>query len=450
MRLTLPEVIGDLFGPIARLDDDGRVVADDFILEWGVLAGDRWRVGHTERLRRDRLDDTPVHELRMRVPSGDLILRVAAINDGVAQAVLAEFENASAAPVLVAVAGRRDARLEATTDGIAADGDTWVTMSRPAGGVVAGDPIWNRVRDEPGPASAVATGPSAAAAVVMAVPHRQKVSVASGVGGPPPLSWIDAADVAKGWKAVTRKASKLDLPDADMTQAWRRAIADLVVLAGSSEPGTAAAAASRLDLAGLVDEVDRATVTVIAAADTRRLAGCAATEALRLLASRELFAGRRCGLELLAGPLAHGARDCLDRHTLLLTAAALERVFPAGAADARRLATTLQRAVPEPSVVQAAATATAIASHLVADFYDPRAVALLPEVPVAWLGQSLDVEGLCTAAGVVSFAMRWHGSCPALLWERTGGADDVVLTAPGLDPNWVTTSRSGESLLAPT
>ena len=50
------------------------------------------------------------------------------------------------------------------------------------------------------------------------------------------------------------------------------------------------------------------------------------------------------------------------------------------------------------------------------------------------------------AFGRVSFAVRWHGDRPALLWEceQVGGR----LRAPGLDPEWSTTDRQGEALLA--
>jgi hypothetical protein len=52
-----------------------------------------------------------------------------------------------------------------------------------------------------------------------------------------------------------------------------------------------------------------------------------------------------------------------------------------------------------------------------------------------------------THHGRVSYALRWHGERPALLWEceRPG----VRLTAPGLDPSWSTTDQTGEALLAP-
>ncbi len=73
-------------------------------------------------------------------------------------------------------------------------------------------------------------------------------------------------------------------------------------------------------------------------------------------------------------------------------------------------------------------------------------------MPPTWYGQSLDVHDLPTSAGSLSFALRWHGARPALLWELTTRADeapiDVTITAPGLDQAWSTDAHQGEALLA--
>ena len=74
-------------------------------------------------------------------------------------------------------------------------------------------------------------------------------------------------------------------------------------------------------------------------------------------------------------------------------------------------------------------------------------IEMLPDVPDSWLGQSIDVRSCGTANGRISFSVRWHGSRPALLWERLGGSDAVELRCPGLDPAWSTLDRSGEALL---
>lgn len=78
---------------------------------------------------------------------------------------------------------------------------------------------------------------------------------------------------------------------------------------------------------------------------------------------------------------------------------------------------------------------------------------LLPVVPATWYGQSVDVHDLPTRVGVLSFAVRWHATRPALLWELTPypgtgpNAFPVTITAPGLDPSWSTTVTQGEVLL---
>lgn len=77
-------------------------------------------------------------------------------------------------------------------------------------------------------------------------------------------------------------------------------------------------------------------------------------------------------------------------------------------------------------------------------------VALCSLLPESWRGQGIEVHDAPTAWGRLSFAVRWHGERPALLWDLdphpgTGGA---VLRAPGLDPQWWSTEARGEALLA--
>jgi hypothetical protein len=77
-----------------------------------------------------------------------------------------------------------------------------------------------------------------------------------------------------------------------------------------------------------------------------------------------------------------------------------------------------------------------------------RELQLLPVLPSAWRGQAIDVAGVPTFGGHLSYSVRWHGSHAALIWELdapVGG--DVRLSAPGLSQEWSTTLRSGEALL---
>jgi hypothetical protein len=78
-------------------------------------------------------------------------------------------------------------------------------------------------------------------------------------------------------------------------------------------------------------------------------------------------------------------------------------------------------------------------------------LALLPDPPARWYGGNLEVHDLPTTAGRLSYAVRWHGPRPALLWELEllAGAGPVRLTAPGLDPAWQSVEARGDALLAP-
>ena len=75
----------------------------------------------------------------------------------------------------------------------------------------------------------------------------------------------------------------------------------------------------------------------------------------------------------------------------------------------------------------------------------PGSIEMLPGFPPEWLGQSVTVEALPLRAGPLSFAVRWHGARPALLWDAPPG---VELRAPALDPAWSSGARAGEALLA--
>jgi hypothetical protein len=71
---------------------------------------------------------------------------------------------------------------------------------------------------------------------------------------------------------------------------------------------------------------------------------------------------------------------------------------------------------------------------------------LLPAgLPQHWLGVDFEVHGVPTSAdSTLSFAVRWHGERPALLWEQSGGS--LELTASVLDPEWSNPAISGEAL----
>lgn len=136
-------------------------------------------------------------------------------------------------------------------------------------------------------------------------------------------------------------------------------------------------------------------------------------------------------------------------------------------------------------LVVAAHFTAAVRRLLVAETQHPQGfkVELARWWPRSWLGAEMDLNGLpiarpvgasstpagttlagttlagttavgttpagTTSAGRASFAVRWHGERPALLWEIAGAGEQVTVTAPGLDPTFVAHTAAGEALLAP-
>src|SRR3546814_6893088 len=65
-------------------------------------------------------------------------------------------------------------------------------------------------------------------------------------------------------------------------------------------------------------------------------------------------------------------------------------------------------------------------------------LALASMIPATWYGQGVEVHDAPTRFGTLSFAIRWHGERPAILWELEphDPGTAVLLTCPGLDPTW--------------
>jgi hypothetical protein len=82
---------------------------------------------------------------------------------------------------------------------------------------------------------------------------------------------------------------------------------------------------------------------------------------------------------------------------------------------------------------------------------DDDGLVLASVVPEAWHGQGWEVHDAPTEHGRLSYAVRWHGERPALLWELDRSEHDdaapVRLSAPGLDPHWSSSDLRGETLL---
>ena len=85
--------------------------------------------------------------------------------------------------------------------------------------------------------------------------------------------------------------------------------------------------------------------------------------------------------------------------------------------------------------------------QLVSPRRDGSVVVLGHGIPTLWRGVNFECHDVAIGAeSTISFAVRWHGEHPALLWEVTG-AGGIAITAGATDPEWSSTAPSGEALL---
>ncbi len=87
----------------------------------------------------------------------------------------------------------------------------------------------------------------------------------------------------------------------------------------------------------------------------------------------------------------------------------------------------------------------AIRQMLACDRSEPRTIVLLSDLPADWSHADVAAHRVPTRWGEVSFAVRWHGARPALLWECEQA---VTIRVPSLDAAWSSEGRRGEALLS--
>lgn len=246
-------------------------------------------------------------------------------------------------------------------------------------------------------------------AVVFPLGHRSTLRIGlshRGVVGSLPHSIASVDDVRRGWERQLDGAGTIDVPDEAMVTARRAADAELL-LGGPDLTSNARAVASMCRLVGLGEPLDAWLADVVSYAEA-------------------LFGSWKRGAAVTSGEWAAGwaAAQCLHRGGQAR-----------GAADcvvALKLAS------------QRRETGGVTLDEWMAVTDDAHRATLLPMgFRDAWLGQNLSVSQLPVGVGSeVSFAIRWHGARPALLWETVG--EHCALRGPG---GWSTTDPSGEALL---
>ena len=371
----------------ADVDGRGRVVTwEGAALDWWIAAEDRWHdPQHELTVRQQVLDGTPVVETRLRVPGGDVIHRVYAVADAGGVTVI-EVENDSPASVAVVFSHGR------------------LLSTRPPADVpIEGIEV---------PSGAVSFPVGHHATLRVGLSHR-------GTAGPLPQELPTPLAVARGWTRRAEAASRLVLPDSGMVDRLVSSRCALL-LNGPADAKQDAASA----LVGLGELVRMG-------ADAVDLVPEVATVAERLGKS-----ARTCGLDW-AGAVG-------------LAAAA--RVFAAAdesraANDVEALTTRLGGAgAPAPSDPPGGILFVPWLEHRLARPSSNGTCVLLPDgYPSGWLGANWEVHQLPAGPrSTVSYAVRWHGERPALLWEVSG--EPTTLVGGASAPEWRSDGASGEAL----
>ncbi|MFT3855749.1 MAG: hypothetical protein QM733_23935 [Ilumatobacteraceae bacterium] len=359
-------------------------------LTWHVAADDRWHTPAAEAaVRQTRIEGTPVVETRLRIPSGDAVQRVWSIADA-GGLTLVSVTNESPLPIAVAF-GRGDLRTVRPPASVPIEG-----ISLPAGSVVF--PVGHH------------------STLTVGLAHR-------GGAGSLPATWPDAEQVVRGWVAAATRAGRFVVPDEGLETAIVVARCDLALAgppASADDPAGFLLAVGQLVRMGSSEDADRWMPDVAHAAELvgrahRRRGGDWSVGAALDAA---------VGVAIAAGDAA--ARQDLGALRSRLTIDRVLPDLPPAPGDPRWLAWQERRLVDGAPGVPGAPCR------------------LLPlGLPPSWLGANVEAHGLPAGDGATaSFALRWHGERPAVLWES-----DVDLVAPVVAPAWSSAgAERGEAL----
>lgn len=465
----------------------GRVqpAHETWTVDVAIMAGANWRAAWEFGAVKQVVGEVGTVTSTVRTPEGPVHQHVAAaVVDGRAVAIV-EIENLSGVAVAVGAVVRPFTlqgrgyigRVEVSGDGIVIDGESGVRFgSAPASVAVATATDGDLLASMPAadgsaaPVSATCRSGAAQAAAVWPLPHTARVRLVVELQGMTSRSAAvpAIADVERGWSLHLGRGAKLEVDDEPVVVGSRRAARSLITRWPHADelPGaiTALAESGLGDEAvRLFDELEKSSDQVAVLAAVSRwfeLGGSleALNENLPAVARAAHDADRVSSITgrpwlaeslqaLAAGVRAIEQPDVADRiASLTVTETAVQSADEF--ISLRDLAKELGSDSAGPHKVADASRALMLGRSLVLDDRgeDLRA---MPWMPPAWHGKPVDVLGIPTAHGRLSFGLRWHGARPAFLWEfEAAAAAPLRLTVPGIDPTFETSEPSGETLLA--
>ena len=379
-------------------------VEDQERLRWFIAADDRWyRPSRETTVRQREVSGVPVIETRIKVPGGDAVQRVYGVaNFG--GAIVVEIYNDSSLPFAVAF-----------------DRGDIATMREPSPTGVQGIDL-------------------PAGSVVFPVGHHATMRAAILINGD--SRQISAGEleslpsfeqVERGWLAALQISSRVDVPDLS----WSSVLTSQrckVLLSNSTELAEGSDINLVVDL--LLDRAERVRlgdkpaqwVDEVAVATERILKQCAKTQSVQWFEERALLGA---GMVLNRAGESRGLQDFVSVWSRL--------------AEAGRIS---DLALASPEIAGTVRQIAWIESQLVAQRRDG-VIEICPcGIDKSWLGVNFECHKLLASPEhVISYAVRWHGEKPALLWEIDGPVGAKV-AASAIDRTFSSTEMRGETLLS--
>jgi hypothetical protein len=250
--------------------------------------------------------------------------------------------------------------------------------------------------------------------IVMPVGKTSRVWVALG-GGRGPLPAIPAAaDVVRGWTQTLDRSPRLALPDEAFT-AWVRTARAAVLL--------------------------RATPVFNRAGDLIEFV-LTASERVRLGDPAEPWVD---DVAEAAVRIAKAARTAADPHADVALRRAADVLRAAGQERAANDVEAMPLGPAAPSGPASAVRALVGSLDSWASGRGRVVELLTAGIPAELLGQSFEVNDARAGEAMVSYAVRWHGERPAVLWESSV---PITVRCSAVDPAWHAEGTRGDALLA--
>ena len=379
-------------------------VEDQERLRWFIAADDRWyRPSRETTVRQREVSGVPVIETRIKVPGGDAVQRVYGVaNFG--GAIVVEIYNDSSLPFAVAFdRGDISTMREPSPTGVQG-------IDLPAGSVVF--PVGHHA--------------TMRAAILINGDSRQ-------ISAGELESLPSFEQVERGWLAALQISSRVDVPDLS----WSSALTSQrckVLLSNSAKLAEGSDISLAVDL--LLDRAERVRlgdkpaqwVDEVAVATERILKQCAKTQSVQWFEERALLGA---GMVLNRAGESRGLQDFVSVWSRL--------------AEAGRIS---DLALASPEIAGTVRQIAWIESQLVAQRRDG-VIEICPcGIDKSWLGVNFECHKLLASPEhVISYAVRWHGEKPALLWEIDGPVGAKV-AASAIDRTFSSTEMRGETLLS--